>query len=114
MKTFLPVYFSYILWSFVNYQLRSSSGLVLMEMNFSDIHYVTAVEACFGCFLLTTVEWRPLLEEEVSPVLHAGGEGVHTSSYSPDGETCLDNWVRVEKHSLDHIQNICISVKVGK
>lgn len=51
------------------------------------------------------------LSTEISPVLHTGGEGVHTSSDSADGETRLDNWVRVEKHSLDHIQNICVSVQ---
>lgn len=45
-------------------------------------------------------------------MLHTGGERVHTSSYSADGETRLDNWVRVEKHRLDHIQNICVSVQV--
>lgn len=73
-----------------------------------------AVKFCFACFLLTATELKPnVLEKEISPVLHTGGEGVHTSSDSADGETRLDNWVRVEKHSLDHIQNICVSAQVG-
>lgn len=64
-------------------------------------------------FPFTQAEWRPnLLEKEILPVLHTGGEGVHTSSYGANGETRLDNWVRVEKHSLDNIQNICVSVQV--
>lgn len=59
-----------------------------------------------------SVEACPNLRQEISPVLHTGSEGVHTSSYSADGEACLDNWVRVEKHSLDHIQNVCVSAQV--
>lgn len=55
------------------------------------------------------VSWR----KKISPVLHTRGKGVHTSSDGTNGETRLDNWVRVEKHRLDDIQNICVSVKVG-
>lgn len=68
----------------------------------------------FYLFHFTQAELRPnLLGKEILPVLHTGGEGVHTSSYGANGETRLDNWVRVEKHSLDNIQNICVSVQVG-
>jgi len=56
---------------------------------------------------------RPnLLGKEMSPVLHAGGQGVHAGGDGADGETRSDNWVRVEEHRLDHIQNICVSVQV--
>lgn len=54
---------------------------------------------------------KPWMLERL-PVLHTGGEGVHTRSYSTDGETSLNNWVRVEKHSLDNIQSICVSAQV--
>lgn len=47
---------------------------------------------------------------DISPVLHAGGEGVHTGSDSSDDETGLDDRVGVEQHRLNHIENICVSV----
>lgn len=45
-------------------------------------------------------------------MLHTGGEGVHTSSDSTDGETRLHHRVRMEENSLDHIQNVCVSAQV--
>lgn len=53
------------------------------------------------------------METEISPVFHAGGKGVYAGSDSTNSETCLDDWVGMEKHSLDHIQNICVSVQIG-
>lgn len=48
-----------------------------------------------------------------SPVLHTGGKWVYAGSDSSDGETGLDNWVRMENHSLDYVQNICVAAQKG-
>lgn len=45
----------------------------------------------------------------MSPVLHTGGERVHTGRHSTNGETWLDGRVWMEKHRLDDIQNIRVS-----
>ena len=41
-------------------------------------------------------------------MLHAGGEGLHTSRDGPDGEAGLDQWIRVREDGLDHLQNISV------
>lgn len=72
------------------------------------------IKASLDCFLLTAAELSPSsIEAEISPVLHTGGKGVHAGSDSTNSKTCLDDWVGMEKHSLDHIQNICVSVQTG-
>ena len=43
-----------------------------------------------------------------SPVLHAGGERLHTGSDGPDGEAGLGRGVRVREDGLDHLQNISV------
>lgn len=85
-----------------------SQELCLLQ---SDIVEKAAVKAVFVC----SAESRPGVKQmKILPVLHAGGERIHTGSDGTNGETGLDNRVRVEKNGLHHIQNICVSVYVGK
>lgn len=75
--------------------------------------------ADLGC-VLSLVEWIcpslcfwPWFKKrmnQILPVLHTGGQRVHAGNHCTDGETCPDSWFRMEDHSLDHIQNICVSV----
>lgn len=72
-----------------------------------------AVKACFCLFLFNNSRVG-VQQTETSPVLNTGGEWIHTGGDSTNGETGLNNRVRMEKHGLDNIQNICVSVYVGR
>ncbi|TNN52002.1 hypothetical protein EYF80_037808 [Liparis tanakae] len=66
------------------------------------------IERCDSCPGATAV--LSLLWEQRSESA-GGGQGVHAGGDGADGETRLDNWVRVEEHRLHHIQN---KVKLSK
>lgn len=53
------------------------------------------------------------MSRKMSPVLQARSQWLHTGSDSTNGETCSDNWVRMEEQSLDDIQNIGVSEEEG-